>query len=113
MTDKDFASLWGKALQSNDRDMYVAEWATSSIWGDPEEIPDAGLCQIADQLGTIWDVAHMGVKELWRGSGLSQAAFATRFCIPKRTIEDWCTAKRTPPDYIRLMIAEALGIIKR
>ena len=111
--NKNFYLLWGDALQSDNRDRYVSEWSTSSIWRLPEELGDNDLLGAADKLGQIWDIAHMSVKGICQAAGLTQAALAQRFCIPKRTIEDWCTAKRTPPDYIRLMMAEALGIIKR
>lgn len=108
MSNNDFYMLWGEALQTSDRDVYVAEWSTSSIW--PE---DADLLETAGKLGEIWDVAHMSVKNICKAAGMTQAALAQRFCIPKRTVEDWCRGIAKCADYIRLMMAEALGILER
>ncbi|MGM9549029.1 MAG: helix-turn-helix domain-containing protein [Faecousia sp.] len=46
-------------------------------------------------------------------AGLSQRKLAERFCIPVRTVEDWCAGKRIPPDYVRMMIQESLGLLRR
>lgn len=108
LTDKDYSTIWGEALAAPDRDMYVSEWSTSSIWTDGDD-----LLEVAAYLGQLWDVAHMSVRDIRTAAGLTQAAMASRFCIPQRTIEDWCAGKRTPPDYVRLMMAEALGLIRR
>ena len=113
LTDKDFYSLWGEALASSDREMYVAEHCTSIIFGAPEDIADDDMVGQAAYLGCIWDVAHMTIQDIRTAAGLTQSAMAARFCIPQRTIEDWCAGKRTPPDYVRLMMAEALGLTHR
>lgn len=98
----------GEALHSNDREVYVSVWSTSSIW--PE---DADLPEVADKVSGIWDIAHVSVKELLKAAGLTQAKAATHFCIPLRTLEDWSRGARKCPDYLRLMMAEALGLITR
>lgn len=106
-----FTTLWADALTASDRDAYVSDWALSSIWGDdPEsEIPAERI----EYLGQIWDAAHMDVKSICRAANLTQAALAQRFCIPKRTVEDWARGVRTAPDYIRLMMCELLRLVKR
>lgn len=106
--DKTFYLLWGEALNADDRDTYVSEWSTSSIW--PE---DGDLLEIAGKLGQIWDVAHMSVNDICKIAGMTQAAVKERFCIKRRTMEDWCRGRREPPDHDRLMMAEILGIIVR
>lgn len=111
MTDKQFQAIFVDALGHNVRDAFVSDWALSSIWGDdPEsEIPASCL----DQIGGVWDAAHRSVREIADLSGLSQRKLADRFCIPYRTVEDWCRGVRTPPDYVRLMMQECLGILSR
>lgn len=42
----------------------------------------------------------MTIKELRIGTGLSQTKFSEKYGIPKRTIEDWESGKRTPPEYV-------------
>lgn len=40
------------------------------------------------------------IKTIRALTGLSQAAFAARFGIPRRTIEEWEAGRRTPPAYV-------------
>lgn len=113
MTDKQFNILWADSLESTDRDYYVAEWATSSVWGEPADLTDADLLEIAAKLDNLWAVAHMSVKDICKAANLTQVALAIKFCIPIRTVEDWCRGIRQVPHYIRLMMAESLGLIAR
>ena len=50
------------------------------------------------------------VRELCQEHGLTQRALATRFGIPIRTVEQWCTGKRRCPEYVVRMMAELLKI---
>ena len=44
------------------------------------------------------------IRAIRRSTGLSQAAFASTYEIPKRTIEAWEAGDRCPPPYlIRLL----------
>lgn len=106
MTDKAFYTLWGAALESSDRDFFISEWSTSSIF--PE---DADLLETANYVGQVWDVAHMSVRDICTAAGLTQIALATKFCIPRRTVEDWCTGRRPTKDYDRLMMARLLDLL--
>lgn len=111
MTDKQFSFLWAEALTSTDRAAYISDVALSSVWGDaPDaEIPDDRL----QQLGQLWDAAHLTVKAIRAATGLSQAAFAQRFCIPRRTVENWESGTNTCPVYVRLLLAQAVGLYER
>ena len=56
----------------------------------------------------------MTIRDLRTAYGLSRMDFSRRFCIPIRTIENWeCTGTnaRECPTYVRLLIAEALGLM--
>lgn len=44
------------------------------------------------------------LAEIRRMTGLSQAAFAERYGIPRRSIENWESGSRTPPPYIIKLI---------
>ena len=44
------------------------------------------------------------VRAIRQRTGLSQAAFADKYEIPKRTIENWETGKRVPPIYVLRML---------
>lgn len=111
MTDFQFNVLWAEALTSADRDAFTSDAALSSIWGDAPDaaIPDDRL----QQLGQLWDAAHLTVKAIRAATGLSQAAFAQRFCIPRRTVENWEAGTNTCPVYVRLLLAQAVGLYER
>ena len=46
----------------------------------------------------------MTIKELRKITGLSQEMFSMKYGIPRRTLEDWESGKRTPPDYVKDML---------
>lgn len=105
MTDKLFFSLFSAALSSSNRDAFV------SVWGDA---PDAGIpADRIDLLARLWDAAHLTIRDIRQHTGLSQAAFATRYCIPTRTLEDWERGARSCPDYLRLLLAQVTGLYTR
>ena len=111
MDTKTFSVLFSESLASKDRDAFISNWALSSIW---EDIPDSEIpIDRPDQIGAIWDAAHRSVREIAASTGLSQRKLAERFCIPYRTIEDWCRGLHNPPDYVRMMMQECLGLIER
>ena len=100
-----------EAIKYTDRDAYISDLALSSIWGDaPEaEIPADRI----DQLGSIYDAAHRSVTDIAKAAGLSQRKLAERFCIPYRTVENWCGGQRECPFYLRMMMQECLGLLHR
>lgn len=50
----------------------------------------------------------MTIKELLKQKGLSQSALSSKYSIPLRTIQDWCAGRRTPPEYVVLLIEKCL-----
>ena len=63
------------------------------------------------RLSTIWDLAHLPMRELVSRTGLSQTAFAKQAGIPRRTVQDWCGKKRACPTYVRFLLAEHFGLL--
>lgn len=109
--DKLFFKLWSEALSSSDCNTYVSDWSLSSVWDDA---PDADIpADRIDVLERIWDAAHLTIRDIRAHTGLSQAAFSIRYCIPVRTLEDWERGVRSSPDYLRLLLAQATGIYTR
>lgn len=106
-----FAKLWSAALTDSDRDVFVSDWALSSIWEDEEsaDIPEERIVY----LGQIWDAAHMSVKDICNAAGFRQSTMADRYGIPQRTFSDWCRGIAKCPDYLRLMMCELLGLVQR
>lgn len=110
MTDDQFYIVWGAALEEKDKDAFVSDWTLSSMFADENEM-DINP-ELVDELEAIYKVAHMSVRDIVAESGLSQIAFARKFCISRRTIGNWCTGKRKCPDYNRLMFCRLLGILQ-
>ena len=108
MTNKQRIACINEVKNYTDRDAYVSDMALSSIWGMSDgNIPAARL----EALGKLYDAVNRSVKEIAAAGGLSQRGLAERFCIPYRTVEDWCAGKRECPIYTRLMMQELLGLI--
>lgn len=111
MTDKQFFYCVKETGNYADRDAYISDLCLSSIWGDGEEadIPQERI----NAIGSIWDACHRSMKDIASEAGLSQRKLAERFCIPYRTMENWCGGQNECPIYARLMIQECLGILRR
>ena len=78
--------------------------------GFPEELklPADGLTKAIDIIAAA---AENSMKELVELSGLSMRAFAEKYMIPYRSIQNWCAEgkeARTPPDYLALLIGYEL-----
>lgn len=50
----------------------------------------------------------MTIKEICDKYSLSQTALSNRFGIPIRTVQDWYSGRRNPPDYVANMMDEIL-----
>lgn len=112
MTDKQFNAAFTAALSSPDRDAFISSLSSSSLFtGEDETAPvDQAL---VEELGQVWDVAHLSVSDIRAATGLSQRAFAERHLIPRRNVENWDRGYCQPPDYLRLLLAQAEGLYTR
>jgi hypothetical protein len=109
MTDRQYYFCVAEAANYDDPDAYISDIALSTIWGDA---PDAPIPpERLENLRDIYTAATRTVREIVAHSGLSQAAFAERYCIPKRTVENWCTESRECPIYLRLLLQRAENLI--
>ena len=107
----DFYTLFGAATTEQDKFRYIAEWSSSSIFfPEGEDSPDIDAAELSDALSNIWDVAHLTARDIRQHLGMTQAAFAERFCIPRRTVEGWDSG-RAAPRYIVLALAELSGML--
>lgn len=111
MQSKEFNIVWADAQNVEDRDAFVSDWALSSLFNDPDQEEHDIDNALIEELGNIWDVAHMSIKDMKNKAGLTNAGFSERFCIGRRTVETWML--RDCSNYNKLMVAECLGFIKR
>ena len=110
MTAKQYYLCVSAVANYSDPDAYVSDLALSTIWGDA---PDAPIPpDRLDQLRSIYAAASRTVREIVAAVGMTQAAFAEAFCIPLRTVENWCTGCRECPLYTRLMMQKCLGLLR-
>lgn len=108
MTDKQFYTIWTEALTDSNKEAFVSDWWTSSIFSEDEADAD-----LVSQIEKIWDAAHMTVAEIRTTTGLSQGKFSVKYCIPVNTIHNWEQGVSKCPDYLRLLLIESLGLIER
>lgn len=107
MTNKQYAICVSESANYTDREAYISDLALSSIWGDS---PDSSIPpERIDQLGSIYDAANRSIKDI-AAAGLSNRKLAERFCIPYRTMENWCAGVSDCPIYTRLMMQQCLGL---
>lgn len=109
MTNKLFKKLFQDALEQPCLQQYIAEYGYPVWFDDINQDVD----EIVKILTDIHYVANCSMRQLVNDSSMTQAAFAERFCIPLRTLEDWVAGRRTPPPYVKLMMAELVGVIER
>lgn len=53
------------------------------------------------------------IKEARKAAGLSQQGVTDTLGIPRRTLQDWETGKRTPPGWAEAMVVEKLEKIAK
>lgn len=110
MTDRQYSTCTAEAQNYTDREVYISDMALSSMWvdGPEEDIPQARV----EQLGRIYDAVHRSVKDIAAAAGISAREMAARFCIPQRTMENWCMGVNKCPLYTRLLLQQAMGLLQ-
>lgn len=108
----DFNILFGEAVSEGDRDRFVAEWSSSSIFYPTPEAPDIPADDLAGTLENVWDVAHLTPRKVREYLGLTQAKFAERYCIPYFTVKNWDAQHRKVPPYLVLALAKDAGMLR-
>lgn len=108
MTHKQYSFCVAEAANYDDLDAYVSDMMSSSVWGDAAY--STSPAKMREELRSIYTAATRTVREIVAVAGMTQAAFAEAFCIPLRTVENWCTGCRECPLYTRLLLQQCMGI---
>lgn len=109
MTDKQINIYFGEAGNYSDPDAFSSDVALSLLDPDnPDQDVDIGLLE---QLRTLWFVRMSPFKDFLNFLCLSQTQCSVRFCIPLKTVQNWAGEINAPAPYIRLMMAEATGLL--
>lgn len=107
MTDKLFYNLWLDALEQPNLEMYIGEYGYPDWFDEISKNAD----EVISTLTAIHHVAHLSIKDMLKEANLTHGAFAVKFCIPLRTVENWSAEVNKCPDYTRLLIARQLGFL--
>lgn len=110
MTDKQIYDYFGEAANYADPAAYASDVALSLL--DPEDSGQEVDAATVGQLISLWHVANDPFRDLLASMGLNQTQCSIRFCIPRRTIQQWAEGLRSCSPYIRLMMAEATGVVQ-
>ena len=107
--EKLFYKMWHSVPKFQTRDEYVHNFVSvfSSDYVDCHKL-DLPPGTLLDVLLESWRCYHIDIPSIINMSGLTRASFGYRYCIPIRTLEEWCK-KDTSPDYVRLMILKDLN----
>lgn len=111
LTNKQINTLYAEAPHYQDPNAYVTDMLTSSLLLDPTD-PDQEIpLVLGDGLRSLWHVVNAPFGSLLELMDLTQTECATRFCIPLRTVQGWAGETRSAPPYVRLMMAELMGVV--
>lgn len=110
MTDKQIYAYFGEALNYTAPEAYASDVALSLL--DPDDPGQEVDMAVYAQLVTLWHVAMDPFKTLLQRMDLTQTQCSIRFCIPLRTVQGWAGETRACPAYLRLMMAEAIGLLQ-
>ncbi len=112
--------IYGEAANYSDADAFVSDTILSENFVDHEDYNQDMDCienndklnlELAEQLKTMWHTARDTFPEFLSLAGLTPSQLSNRFCIPQQTVEDWASGAEDIPSYVRLMIAEAAGVL--
>lgn len=100
MTYQDFTRLIGGARDCETEDQYITEAGGS--------VPADDIDEVLRILHYCWTYAQTQTPSTVRSlTGLSQAAFAREYNIPRRTIENWDSGTNAAPGYVSDLLAFA------
>ena len=109
MTKDQYYYAVTEAAEYPDLDAYLSDVAMSTVWGNDPETPIPQ--QRLDDLAAIFAAVHRTPREILALTGLSQAGFAQRYVMPRRTLQDWLLGNHTCPLYLRLLVQQSLGLL--
>ena len=107
MTHETYYRLVSDALAAESEEMFIS----APGWSDWMDEYGEDTDRLASDMRNIYQVSHMTMLDLLFASGLTKAAFSRRFLIPLRTVENWVSGIRPCPIYVRVLIADLIGLV--
>ena len=112
LPDELFNPFMLAAAENPDQIAFIFDWSTSLLWGNTSETDDIPESRII-QLNNIWCAAHMAFNEIRMAVNLTQEQFSKRYCIPKRSIENWEKETKTCTLALKLLLEKEVGVLVR
>jgi hypothetical protein len=113
MTDAQITHAFSEAPNYPDPDAFVSDLLLSAVFLPPDDPAGQPDLTLAEPLRRIWQAACLPVKPLLAELGLTQTGLSRRYGIPLRTVQDWAGERRTPPLWLRLILADLAGWLER
>ncbi|SFI32894.1 hypothetical protein SAMN04487830_14312 [Pseudobutyrivibrio sp. OR37] len=109
--DRIFHKIWNLSLEAeNFSELYNSLTDSNSSYYIDFYKYGFQLELIYDTLQKIYHISNMSISDLLKEYNLKKATLSHRFCIPIRTIENWCNGTGKCAPYILLMILECYNI---
>ena len=110
-TDTYVSMYYGETSCYGEADAFASDIVTCVPFVNPE-VEGQGLdIDAFEELRTLWEVAELPFSEFLAMLKLTPLQCANRFCIPYGIMDDWMDGTTDAPPYVRLMMAEAMGIL--
>jgi hypothetical protein len=102
-----FWTLWMNATETCRKDHYIGDNGMSYVWPDTDDSLDARVAYLA----RLWDTAHMNMDAFASASGVSIGDLCRLMGIDHQALLAWSADSGTIPEYIRVMLSRAIGMI--
>ena len=102
-----FWTLWMNATETHRKDHYIGDNGMSYVWPDTDDSLDARVAY----LERLWDAAHMNMDAFASASGVSIGDLCRLMGIDRQSLLAWSADSGTIPEYIRVMLSRAIGMI--
>ncbi len=108
MTKERFLYLYHIAKEQPNLPLYIGEFGYPDYFNEISTDPD----EVVKRLTEIHNLAHMSMSDVVKTSQFGISEFARYFDIPLHTVQNWVYGARACPEYVKLLVAENLGLIK-
>ena len=113
ISDKLFHELWTTAKAYKDPYHYANEIIRlNNACAKDLKKTSLDADEIYDMAKKIFGMQQMTISQIVVKSGKKKAEISHIFCIPIRTLEDWCAEKAKCPDYVKIMMLKQFHLFR-
>ena len=117
VTPAAFQQLWWNAMDTRSKEHFVADNGLSAVWLASEDIYDSEDVFVVvpneriEFLENLWDAAHGTLQMFAVQSDLGIGDLCRLMGIDHHTSQLWQANPKSMPEYVRVMMARAIGMI--